>query len=59
MYCFLIISGVDQEDSELQSSDVDKVDDVVRRVQLQGNSVGQSAANSQGIIRTSIMLYMT
>ena len=35
-------------DEQLSQVDVDKVDQVVEQLQVGGNSVGQTASNSQG-----------
>ena len=35
-------------DEQLSQVDVDKVDQVVEQLQVEGNTVGQTASNSQG-----------
>ena len=37
-------------DEELSQVDVDKVDQVVEQLQVTGNTIGQTASNSQGIV---------
>ena len=40
----------DTADEELSQVDVDKVDQVVEQLQVTGNTIGQTASNSQGIV---------
>ena len=40
----------DMADEQLSQVDVDKVDQVVEQLQVTGNTIGQTASNSQGIV---------
>lgn len=40
----------DTADEQLSQVDVDKVDQVVEQLQVTGNTIGQTASNSQGIV---------
>ena len=46
---FIIFSIIiDVADEQLSQVDVDKVDQVVEQLQVEGNTVGQTASNAQG-----------